>query len=200
MNKLWQVAVRFLWNLGNAWFVARSWLGKAMSLNLFFWNTEFVSCRLSLLSMNDLLRSFDVLPFSTFSSREELWFIGLSQGAIDISKVNVRLVLVINHPNLARWILFKYSVLFSLSFLLLEESIQILIKFPCSKFLFAHRDFINIPIKWSPIELLHIWSNLILCIHFTCVTVGNNGVLGNNWRLVLLWESRWINLVNLIEM
>ena len=200
MDKLWQVAVRFLRNLRNSRFVARSWLSKAMSLNLFFWNTEFVSCRLSLLSMNDLLRSFDVLPFSTFRSREELRFIGLSQGAIDISKVNVCLVLVINHPNLWRWILFKYSVLFSLGFLLLEESIQILIKLPCFKFLFVHWDFINIPIKRSSIELLQIWSNLILCIHFTSVTVGNNGVLGNNWRLVLLWESRWINLVNLIEM
>jgi hypothetical protein len=203
MDELWQVGVRLLWNLRNSRFVARSRLSKSVLLVFHIISritmTKFVSCRLSMLSLKDLLRGFNVLPFSAFNSREELRLVGLSHGAIDISKVNVSLVLVIDDSNLRRWILFKYFFLVGLSFLLPKVPIQILIKLTCFKFHLVLFNFIDISIKRSPVELSKVRSNLILNIHFTGITIWNNSILRNGC-LILLWKSRWINLIHLIEM
>ena len=204
MDELWQVGVRLLWNLRNSRFVARFRLSKSVLLVLNFilriTMTKIVSCRLSLLSLKDLLRGFNVLPFSTFNSREELRLVGLSQVvAVDISKVNVSLVLVVDDSNLRRWILFKYFVLLGLSLLLREEPIQILIKLTCFEFHLVLFNFIDISIKRSPVELSKVRSNLILNIHFTSITIWNNSILRNGC-LILLWKSRLINLIDLIEM
>ena len=118
MDELWQVAVRIIWDVGNSRFEALSWLSKT----LFILRTQIVSCWLRM-ALLELLCRFDMLPVATFDSCEELRLIWLSHNGINISKVNISLVLVINYSNPRLWVLFENPLLFSLYFLLLEEPI-----------------------------------------------------------------------------
>ena len=192
MDKLGQVVVRFVRCFGHSRLVARSWLSKTVWV--FLVDYEIVSSWL--LFGHDLrsLRSFDLLPSSTFNCSQELWFVRLSHATIDISEVNVSLALVINNPSFRLWVLFENSLLLSLDFLLFEVSVQVLVKLTCFKFCLGRWNFNNITIKTSPIVISETWSDLILMVNVTSVTTWNHSILRNG-SLIILTKSRLLRLV-----
>ena len=195
MDELGQVVVGFVRGLWHARLVARSWLSKSFWVILV--DYEIVSSWL--IFRRDLLRSlrsFNLLPSSTFNGSQELWFVRLSHATIKISEVNVSLALVINNSNFRLWVLFENSLLLSLDFLLFEVSIQVLVKLTCFKFCLGRWNFNNISIKTSSIEISKTWSDLVLLINITSVTIWNHSILRNGC-LIILTKSRLLRLVQM---